>query len=249
MLATSYYTTALNQYPFHTKPNEYYTKSLIDEVTLTTVNTKYLNVDFLNGSPIVGSFVTTDAIQTITNKSLVDNSTKIISSIDPTSSIMFTASGTPGVTTMFTTQSSTNQNIIFPDIASGTVMMSNGDKILEDKITHKNGDYYDSSIPIPEITSVLGDTIINTIAINLMRIINIRCKLILEFGSFASSIISNILVNTGTNTISQTTEHVGSYELDGSITAQISGTNINIIYDSPISGIIIGGFIEIIYKE
>lgn len=75
----------------------------------------------------LGTLVTLAGSQTLTNKKLVDASTEIVDSVDPTKVIKFDAGGTTGTSTTIATNQGANVTLTLPAITDVLVSRSSGD--------------------------------------------------------------------------------------------------------------------------
>lgn len=82
----------------------------------------------LNGFP-VGDIVFLNAVQTLTNKSLVDSSTFIVDAADATRRIGFNAAGTTGTTTTLDFAQTANRVVTFPNATDTLVARSTTDTL------------------------------------------------------------------------------------------------------------------------
>jgi len=75
------------------------------------------------------------AVQTLENKKLVDTTTKIVDSADPTIEIAFDADGTTGTKTTLKTSQTTNKTVTIPDITDTLVTKDTTDALKNKTIT------------------------------------------------------------------------------------------------------------------
>lgn len=225
--------TTRSTYPFKHSPNYDQVRSRISDVELDSVKTKYLEVDYINGEPMVGSFVTTDAEQTLTNKSLVDNSTYIISNVEPTGMIRFTSPTTENVTTMITSLSTENRNIIIPD-SNGEIILNegeqtiNGRKIFTD-IGFQYGDVSVYCIPINE-TVFTTETTLFTIDITGVSQLRTSTNIFLKSTSLTGSNVIDVYVQVNPFKYGISQNYIGEEQLNGDITVNLSGNDLTMTY-------------------
>lgn len=115
-------------------------KQALESLTLssaTITNIQATNIVFtgqLNGIP-AGDVVTEDTVQTFTNKSLSDSTTKIISNTDATKILMFDVENTTGITQTFRTTATINSFIDFPSVGATLVGRDTTDILTNKTIT------------------------------------------------------------------------------------------------------------------
>lgn len=95
--------------------------NLVEGVLLVNSSDNTFKV-YLNGA--LRQVLTNNQTQTVSNKSLVDNSTAIIDATDPTKQIIFNAEGTTATSTTIVTSQTANRTFTLPDI-SGTAITNN----------------------------------------------------------------------------------------------------------------------------
>lgn len=110
---------------FHTTPSYSSISVNPDEIgPVREIITDNLTVNTINGAsyppPPGTGYVTFTGVETLSNKSLVDNSTYIIDVVDPTKRIMFDAAGTTGTTTTMRATQTANRTYTMPDMGADT---------------------------------------------------------------------------------------------------------------------------------
>lgn len=113
------------------------------------------NAEFQALNGVSGTLVTTAGTQTLSNKSLVDNSTAFVDSVDPTIQVDVAANGLAGTKTTVVAIQTSNRTITLPD-ASDTLV----GKATTDIFTNKTIDGDTNTVqdlPITAIKTVLGD--------------------------------------------------------------------------------------------
>lgn len=119
---------------FRTVPDGRTMDAILDELIIRSVvadvaTVEDITVGTLNGQPIAGPFVFTAAVQTLTNKSLVDTSTRIVDATDSTIAIAFDAAGSAGtVGTLRFSQTASAVYTVPPTAAS--FVMTEGDQTI-----------------------------------------------------------------------------------------------------------------------
>lgn len=235
-ILTKRYTSVKSDYPFLKKPNPTHVGPIISEVELEKVKTTYLEVDYFNGDPVVGGLVTVNAVQTLTNKSLVDNSTSIVSNVEPTGKIMFTSPTTANVTTMITSIATQNQNIIIPDEPNGEVMLTTGDQVITglkqfQNLGTTNGTISYNILTLPTAT-IMGSGDIATIDIGTATQIRFELHTMLTGSGISGSNIYNIYVQRTPFIYGLTENYIGDPALSGTIVPSIVGNDLIINYST-----------------
>ena len=117
--------------------NDNLTNSSITTGPLSTVIGNLPTFSTINGSiqdsgTALSNLVTLTGTQTLSNKSLVDNTTKIISNTDPTKYLNFALGGNPGTFTTIVTGQTGSRFLLTPDI-TGTIIVDVGNQTLQNK--------------------------------------------------------------------------------------------------------------------
>ena len=113
-------------------------KLVIDEIEVTSLTIS----GTVNGQPVVGSFVFTDSVQTLSNKCLDDTTTKFCDTVDPTIQVCMDAAGTTGTSSTLQFAQTANRVYTFPDstvdanvVLTEGVQTINGAKTISNLLT------------------------------------------------------------------------------------------------------------------
>lgn len=149
----------------------------IDEIiatlgTFTTATVGDLTITgTINGSPS-GGLVFTNNVQTLSNKSLVDNSTFIIDSIDATRRIGFDAGGTTGTTTTLTFAQTANRTLTFPNATDTLVARTTTDTLSNKSLVDSSTFIVDSVDATKRVNINAGGTTGTTTTLDFIQTAN-----------------------------------------------------------------------------
>lgn len=181
------------------------------EITTATIVDLTVTGSFNGGAPPVGPIVTTTGNQFLLNKTLADNSTRIVNFADNTIGIEFSANGTPGTVATISLNQTANRTYTIPDSgANCEFVMGAGAQTIGGAKT------FNDTVGFDDVATFNSDAIFNgTATFN---------------GTFALNsalAISGALTVDGAATLNNTLTVDGAVTLNDALTMTGAGITIN----------------------